>query len=266
MRVLFIGDVFGTPGVRAAAAYLKQEAAGFDFMIVNGENAAGGFGLTRKHFQTLRDAGADVVTLGNHSFDQAEALELVEETPRLLRPANYPPGTPGLGSYVYDLGAAGRLAVIQVMGRIFMDPLDDPFRSVDEALERVPADVPVVVEFHAEATSEKKVMLHHLAGRVAALVGTHTHVQTADETLFKGTAYITDIGMTGVQASSIGMRFEEVHERLVAKLPRRFKPAEGPATVCAVAIEIEGTRATGIRRLWLPAEASEHEEDALVMP
>src|SRR5690606_12186511 len=228
--------VFGTPGLRAAAAYLRRERSAYDLAIVNGENAAGGFGLTRKHFQYLRDAGADVVTLGNHSFDQAEALEVVEETPRLLRPANYPPGTPGLGSYVFDAGTAGRLAVVQVMGRIFMDPLDDPFRAIDEALERVPAEVPVFVEFHAEATSEKKVMLHHVAGRVAALVGTHTHVQTADETLYKGTAYITDVGMTGVQASSIGMRFEEVFERLVAKLPRRYRPAEGPATVCAVAV------------------------------
>lgn len=257
MRVLFIGDVFGTPGLRAAAAYLRRERANYDLAIVNGENAAGGFGITRKHFDTLRNAGADVVTLGNHSFDQAEALELVEETPRLLRPANYPAGTPGLGAYVYQTDGAGRIAVIQVMGRIFMDPLDDPFRTVDEALDLIPEGVPVIVEFHAEATSEKKVMLHHLAGRAAALVGTHTHVQTADETLYKGTAYITDIGMTGVQASSIGMRFEEVHERLVAKLPRRYRPAEGPATVCAVALEISGTRATAIRRLWEAGSAGE---------
>lgn len=250
MKVLFIGDVFGTPGVRAATAYLRREGGGYDFVAVNGENAAGGFGLTRKHFEQLRNAGADVVTLGNHSFDQVEALELVEETPRLLRPANYPPGTPGLGSYVYDAGNAGRVAVVQVMGRIFMDPFDDPFRAVDDAIESVPHDLPVIVEFHAEATSEKKVMLHHLAGRVAALVGTHTHVQTADETIYKGTAYITDVGMTGVQASSIGMRFEEVHERLVAKLPRRYRPATGPATVCGVALDLDGTRAISIERIW----------------
>ncbi|HZJ08756.1 MAG TPA: TIGR00282 family metallophosphoesterase [Trueperaceae bacterium] len=263
MKLLFIGDVFGTPGVQAATAFLRGERARFDFVIVNGENAAGGFGITRRHFELLIGAGADVVTLGNHSFDQAEALELVEETPRLLRPANYPAGTPGLGAHVFEAGAAGRVGVVQVMGRIFMDPLDDPFRVVDDAIERIPAGVPIVVEFHAEATSEKKVMLHHLAGRVAALVGTHTHVQTADETIYKGTAYLTDVGMTGVQNSSIGMRFEEVHERLVAKLPRRYRPATGPATVCAVAIEIAGTRATAVERIWHLANDTESREDEL---
>lgn len=250
MKVLFIGDVFGTPGIRAATAYLRRERAGYDLAIVNGENSAGGFGITRRHFELLRSAGADVVTLGNHGFDQAEALELVEETPRLLRPANYPAGTPGLGAGVFDAGEAGRVAVVQVMGRIFMDPLDDPFRVVDDAIEGLPANVPIIVDFHAEATSEKKVMLHHLAGRVAALLGTHTHVQTADETVYKGTAYISDVGMTGVQASSIGMRFEEVHERLVRKIPRRYRPATGPATVCGVAIDLRGTRATAIERIW----------------
>src|SRR5690606_8662994 len=126
-----------------------------------GENAAGGFGLTRRHFEQLRAAGADVVTLGNHGFDQSEALEVVEETTRLLRPANYPRGTPGVGAAVYDSADGGRVAVVQVMGRVLMEALDDPFRAVDDAIESLPADVPIVVELHAEATSEKKVMLHH---------------------------------------------------------------------------------------------------------
>jgi metallophosphoesterase (TIGR00282 family) len=250
VRLLFIGDVFGTPGMAAAVAFLKRERHAFDFVIVNGENAAGGFGITRRHFEQLRAAGADVVTLGNHGFDQADALEVVEETTRLLRPANYPTGTPGVGSAVFETADGGRVGVVQVMGRVFMEALDDPFRAVDDAIEVMPAGVPIVLELHAEATSEKKVMLHHVAGRVAALVGTHTHVQTADETVHRGTAYITDVGMTGVQVSSIGMAFDEVHHRMTTKLPRRYKPATGKATVCAVAIDIEGTRATSIRRIW----------------
>lgn len=259
VRLLFIGDVFGTPGMTAAVAFLKRERPNYDFIIVNGENAAGGFGLTRRHFEQLRSAGADVVTLGNHGFDQSDALELVEETTRLVRPANYPTGTPGVGAGVYDTATGERVAVIQVMGRVFMDALDDPFRAVDDALEGLPADVPVLVELHAEATSEKKVMLHHVAGRVAALVGTHTHVQTADETVHRGTAYLTDVGMTGVQVSSIGMAFDEVHHRMTKKLPKRYRPATGKATVCAVAIDIEGTRATSITRIWADEHGGEHD-------
>lgn len=239
----------------AAVTYLRRERPNYDFVIVNGENAAGGFGLTRRHFEQLRAAGADVVTLGNHGFDQTEALEVVEETTRLLRPANYPPGTPGVGAAVYETADGGRVGVVQVMGRVFMEALDDPFRAVDAAIESLPVGVPIIVDMHAEATSEKKVMLHHVAGRVAGLVGTHTHVQTADETLHRGTAYITDVGMTGVQVSSIGMAFDEVHHRMTTKLPRRYKPATGKATVCAVVLEISGTRALGIQRVWVDVEA-----------
>lgn len=257
VRVLFIGDVFATPGMHAAQQFLKQHGSEYDFVIVNGENSAGGFGITRKHFDQLRAAGADVVTLGNHGFDQNGTVELVENTPRLLRAANYPPGTPGLGSHVYDTKGGERIAVMQLMGRVFMDALDCPFRAADDALESLPADVPVIVEFHAEATSEKKVMGFHLFGRVAAVLGTHTHVTTADECVHKGTAYITDVGMTGVQNSSIGMGYEEVHARFVHKLPHRYRPAEGPATLNAVEVDIAGTRATAIRRLrWEAGRAT----------
>ncbi len=252
MRILFVGDVFATPGMRAATSFVAERRPEYDLVIVNGENAAGGFGITRRHLEQLLTAGADVVTLGNHAFDQNEVLELLEETPRLLRPANLPVGTPGTGHSVVQTASGDRAVVVQVMGRIFMDPIDDPFRVMDEVLDAAPAGVPVIVDFHAEATSEKKVMLHHLAGRVAALVGTHTHVQTADETVYKGTAYITDVGMTGVQGSSIGMRYEDVFHRLVVKLPRRYRPAEGQATVCAVTMEVAGTRARSIERLWVP--------------
>ena len=249
MRVLFVGDVFATPGLRAARAFVARERDAYDFVIVNGENAAGGFGLTRKHYRVLRDAGADVVTLGNHAFDQKETAELLEESPRLLRPLNYPPGTPGLGAGTYDVPGHGRICVAQVMGRVFMEALDDPFRALDALLEGVPTDVPVVVDVHAEATSEKKVLGWHLAGRAAAAIGTHTHVPTADATVMNGTAYVTDVGMTGVQGSAIGMAFDEVHARFRDFRRRRFKPAEGTATVNALAIELDGTRARSVRRV-----------------
>ena len=256
MRALFIGDVFATPGMTVALAFLKQHSQDYDFVIVNGENSAGGFGITKRHFDQLRAAGADVVTLGNHGFDKPDTNELLENNPRLLRAANYPPGTPGLGYHVYEAHNGQRVAVAQLMGRVFMEPLDCPFRAADDVLESLPAGVPVIVEFHAEATSEKKVMGYHLAGRAAAVLGTHTHVTTADETVFKGTAYITDVGMTGVQNSSIGMGFEEVHARFVSKVPVRYRPAEGPATLNAVELELEGTRATAIRRLRWEAESA----------
>ncbi|MFA5569471.1 MAG: TIGR00282 family metallophosphoesterase [Trueperaceae bacterium] len=249
MRVLFVGDVFATPGMKAAQAYLAAVRNDYDFVIVNGENAAGGFGITRKQFEQLRNAGADVVTLGNHAFDQSEVMELLEETPRLLRPANYPPGTPGLGWHVFEPRGGGRIAVAQLMGRVFLDPLDDPYRAADAILEQLDDSVPIIVDFHAEATSEKKVMGFHLAGRVSAVLGTHTHVTTADEQVFKGTAYITDVGMTGVQNSSIGLAFEEVHSRFDTKLPARYRPAQGRGTVNAVAIELDGRRAVSVRRV-----------------
>ena len=258
MRVLFVGDVFATPGLRAARAYLPRVRDDYDFVIVNGENAAGGFGITRKHFEQLRAAGADAVTLGNHTFDTPEAAELLEETPHLVRPLNYPPGTPGLGAATFTARTGERITVAQVMGRVYMDPLDDPFRALDDLLDRLNDQDALIVDVHAEATSEKKVLGWHLAGRASAVVGTHTHVQTADESLLHGTAYVTDVGMTGVQASSIGMEFDAVHHRFTRKTPRRFRPAHGPATVCAVALEIEGRRARSIRRIqWRHDDAED---------
>lgn len=249
MHLLFIGDVFSTPGVRALQAFLEERRDAFDLIVANGENAAGGFGLTRKHFDQMRAAGVDVVTLGNHSWDQREIIELVEETPRLIRPLNYPVGTPGLGSVTVESRTGELVTVMQAMGRVFMDAIEDPFRAVDDALTELPQGRPVIVDFHAEATSEKKVMGYHLRGRVAAVVGTHTHVQTADEGVYGGTATITDVGMTGVQDSSIGMAFEEVHRRFVTKMPHRFRPATGLGTLCGVAITLAGDRASNIERV-----------------
>ncbi|MDZ7801514.1 MAG: TIGR00282 family metallophosphoesterase [Trueperaceae bacterium] len=260
MRVLFVGDVFATPGMKAARSYLDRVRPDYDFVIVNGENAAGGRGITRKHYQQLRAAGADVVTLGNHTFDQPEVHGLLEETQHLLRPMNYPPGTPGLGAATFTAADGSRITVAQVMGRVFMDPLDDPFRALDDLIDRCPAGEALVLDLHAEATSEKKVLLHHVAGRVSAAIGSHTHVQTADETVVNGTAYITDVGMTGVQHSAIGMAYEEVHHRFTRKTPKRFRPAEGPATVCAVSFVLDGARARSVERLRWTAEQAAQDE------
>ena len=255
VRVLFIGDVFSTPGYTVARSYLNRVQDDFDFIIVNGENVAGGFGITRKHFDGLLDAGADVVTLGNHTFDAQGTPELLESTPRLVRPLNYPPGAPGLGYSTLEARTGERVTVAQLMGRIFLPALDDPFRAADELLETLPAGGTVIVDFHAEATSEKKAMGEFLAGRVAAVIGTHTHVQTADEIVKRGTAYLTDVGMTGVQDSAIGMGFSEVLYRFTTGLPRRYRPADAPGTVCAAALTLSSGRATAIERIqWREPE------------
>lgn len=249
MRLLFIGDVYGAPGLSVTQAYLRQHRHGYDLIVANGENCAGGFGITRRHFETLRAAGVDVVTLGNHTFDQPEAADLLEETPRLIRPLTYPRGTPGVGFVTLEARDGSRVTVGQVMGRIFMDAMDDPFEAADSIVEAAGDDDPVIVEVHAEATSEKRVLAYHLEGRASAVIGTHTHVQTADEAIHRGTASITDVGMSGVQHSSIGMRFDEVYHRMRTKRPKRFKPATGSGTLCAVAIEIDGRRACSIERI-----------------
>lgn len=262
MRVLFIGDVFATPGIRVVQRYLQAHAAEYDLIVANGENTAGGFGITRKHFQELRTAGVDVVTLGNHAFDQAEAAELLEETPRLIRPATYPVGTPGLGHVSVQARNGARATVGQVMGRVFVEAGDDPFAAADAIVDAAGPEDAVIIEMHAEATSEKKVMAYHLQGRASAVIGTHTHVQTADEIVVDGTASITDVGMSGVQHSSIGLQFEEVHARQLTKRPRRFKPATGSGTLCAVIIEIEGRRAKHIERLQWRANGVAGEDES----
>lgn len=242
-------------------AYLAQHRHAYDFIIANGENAAGGFGLTRKHFEQMLDAGVDAVTLGNHTWDARDTAELLEETTRLIRPLNYPPGTPGLGAASFTTRGGERITVAQVMGRIFMEPLDCPFRAIDAVAEGLPDQEALIVDFHAEATSEKRVMGYHLSGRAAAVIGTHTHVQTADERVVKGTAYITDVGMTGVQDSAIGMAFEEVHYRFVTRLPRRYRPADKAGTLCGVAMTIEAGRARQIERIQWQDERDERVKD-----
>lgn len=247
MRVLFIGDIVGRPGREAAAslvATLRNECAA-DFVIANAENAAGGTGLTPALARELLGrAGIDALTLGNHAWAKKEIYPYLQNEGRVLRPLNYPPGAPGQGMAVFET-TCGMLALLVLQGRVFMEPVDDPFRAADAELEALgDAARAIIVDFHAEATSEKQAMAWHLAGRVAAVIGTHTHVQTADERIMDGgTAYITDVGMTGPVNSIIGMRRDTVMKRFATGLPSRFEVAEGPACLCAVLVELE--EATG---------------------
>ena len=246
MRLLFIGDIVGRTGRTMLLETLPglRRRWSLDFVVVNGENAAGGFGITETICDEFLDAGADCVTLGNHAFDQREALVFIERQEKLLRPVNYPPGTPGRGAYVYETHDGGRVLVMNVMGRVFMDPLDDPFAAVERELSACPlghgCDA-VVIDMHAETTSEKYGMGHFADGRATLVVGTHTHVPTADaQILPHGTAYLTDAGMTGDYDSVIGMDKEEPVRRFTRRIPgARFEPAAGPATLCGVAVETD---------------------------
>ena len=246
MRLIFLGDVVGRTGREAVLRELPLLKDRFrpDFVAVNGENAAHGFGITEEIYHALRDAGADVVTLGNHSFDQREALVFIERAPALIRPVNYPAGAPGRGAALFPARNGGRVLVINAMGRIFMDPLDDPFAAVDREVQACPlvrgADA-IVVDIHAEATSEKQSLGHFLDGRVSLVIGTHTHAPTADHQILSGgTAFMSDVGMTGDFQSVIGMNKDEPLSRFLRKLPgSKFAAADGPATLCAIAVETD---------------------------
>ena len=245
MRLLFIGDVVGRSGRAAVIEKVPELRSrwGLDFVVVNGENAAGGFGVTETIFEEFLAAGVDAVTLGNHAFDQREALVFIDRQPRLVRPANYPAGTPGRGAVIIENGNGKRLLVINVMGRMFMEALDDPFAALDRELAAYPlgeACDAIVVDAHAEATSEKVALGLFANGRASLVVGTHTHVPSADHRILSGgTAFITDVGMTGDYDSVIGMEKEEPLRRFTRRIPSgRFEPALGPATLCGVAIEI----------------------------
>ncbi|NBN65249.1 TIGR00282 family metallophosphoesterase [Microvirga tunisiensis] len=246
MRLLFLGDLVGRSGRSAVIDALPGLISDhhLDFVVVNGENSASGFGITEEILQDVLDAGADVVTTGNHIWDQRETLVYIERQPRLLRPANYPAGTPGRGVNLFTARNGARVAVVNVMGRVYMDALDDPFASVERAIADCPlgqvADA-IVVDMHAEATSEKQAMGHFLDGRVSLVVGTHTHVPTADHQILPGgTAYLSDAGMCGDYDSVLGMDKEEPLNRFLRKVPgARFTPALGEATICGVAVETD---------------------------
>jgi metallophosphoesterase (TIGR00282 family) len=245
MRILFIGDVVGRSGRNAVLEHAPALRARWDldFLVVNGENAAGGFGLTEAIFEDFLAAGVDAVTLGNHAFDQREALVFIERQPRLIRPVNYPPGTPGRGAAIVENKRGARLFVVNVLGRIFMDALDDPFAALERELSAHPLGETceaILIDAHAEATSEKWALGHFADGRASLVVGTHTHVPSADHRILAGgTGFVTDVGMTGDYDSVIGMEKEEPMRRFTRRIPSgRFEPAVGPATLCAVAAEV----------------------------
>jgi len=262
MRILFIGDIFGRPGRTIVQERLKGMVRehSIGLIIANGENSAAGFGITPSLAEDLFDLGVDVITTGNHVWDKREILDYFEiangnegdRARRLLRPANYPPDMPGWGLYEGKKNGVP-YAVINLQGRIFMASNDDPFRTVDQLLKQVQAKI-IFVDIHAEATSEKVAMGWYLDGRVSAVVGTHTHIPTADERVLpKGTAYITDVGMTGPYDSVIGVQKELVVGKFLSNMPVRFEPATGDVRLCAVIVDCEEAtgRASSIQRLTL---------------
>jgi 2',3'-cyclic-nucleotide 2'-phosphodiesterase len=260
MRILFIGDIVGRSGRAAVLERLPGLVRDWklDFVAINGENAAGGFGITEAIYQEFLDAGADVVTGGNHSWDQKEALVFIERAPKLLRPINYPAGTPGRGATMVDARNGARVLVVNVMGRAFMDPLDDPFAAVERELAacalKHAADA-IIVDMHCEATSEKQAMGHFCDGRVSLVVGTHTHTPTADHHILSGgTAFISDVGMTGSRTSVLGVKPAQVLEGMTTQMPVKFETADEDVWVMGAVVKInERGLADSIEQIMVPA-------------
>ncbi|HEX9801449.1 MAG TPA: TIGR00282 family metallophosphoesterase [Thermoanaerobaculia bacterium] len=259
MRLLFVGDVVGKPGRRALARLLPRlvDDQRADYVVVNVENAAGGFGVTPEIFAELAELPIHCCTSGNHVWDKKEALELLDREPRLLRPANYPEGNPGRGVHVGETAAGVRVATLHLEGQVFMKNLDSPFRVAERLLAALPADVKVrFVDFHAEATSEKQALGIFLDGRVSAVVGTHTHVPTADERVLPGgTAFLTDVGMTGPYEGVIGFKAERVLPRFLLQTPTTFEVAKRDVRLAAAVVDVDEAsgRARGIERLLVAA-------------
>lgn len=259
MNILFIGDIIGNPGRKAVAALLpelRRELA-VDFVVANGENSAGGVGITKAVLDELLGCGIDAITTGNHVWDKREIIPVIADEPQLLRPANYPPGTPGRGWNRFACGGK-TIGVVNLSGRVYMPPLDCPFRLVDEILDELADCDYLLVDFHAEATSEKIAMGWHLDGRATAVLGTHTHVQTADERVLPGgSAYITDAGMAGPRDSVLGVKCEPVLAKFLTGMPARFEVADGDVIVNGVLIETESSgraakRIERLARIWRP--------------
>jgi len=258
MKILMIGDVVAKPGRLAVLERIQdlREQYSIDLAIMNAENLAGGFSVTPALCDQLFSSGIDVMTSGNHIFDKKEAIPYIAKQPRLLRPANYPPNTPGSGLWSGVVNGTP-VAVLNVMGRVFMPPSDDPFRTIDQLLHSIPATKVRIVDVHAEATSEKVAMGWYLDGRVSAVLGTHTHVQTADERLLpKGTAYLTDIGMTGSYSGVIGMNKDDVIARFTSAIAKRAEHSTAQARICAAVVDVdeETGKARSIERLNLSHE------------
>jgi len=255
VKILYIGDIMGEPGRRAVGRMVPRVVSQrqVDVVIGNGENVAGGFGITPELAEELFEMGLSVITTGNHAWDKKEILDYFPREPRLLRPANYPVGVPGNGSYVVETPGGEKLGVLQLMGRAYMPTLDCPFQVAKREVAKLKREAAaVLVDMHAEATSEKMAMGHYLDGDVIAVVGTHTHVQTADEQILpKGTAYLTDIGMTGPLHGVIGVKKELAIEKFLTGMPKRFEVASGPTVFCAVLIEVDAQlgKAIAIERI-----------------
>jgi 2',3'-cyclic-nucleotide 2'-phosphodiesterase len=255
MRLLFVGDVFGKPGREVLSRWLPDFVGdrGVDFVIVNGENAANGAGITSKIAERMLAGGVDIITTGNHVWRQKEVYGFLASDDRIVRPANYPVGAPGRGLTVRPVASGGEVAVINLAGELYLNTGLSPFRIVDRLVDEAQqlADT-ILVDLHGEATSEKVAMGHYLDGRVTAVVGTHTHVQTSDARVLPGgTAYITDVGMTGPRDSVIGVRTDVILRRFTTELPQQFEVADGPVRLDAVLIDAEGGRATAIETLDL---------------
>lgn len=245
MNVLFIGDIMGEPGRRVLLKHLSKVVQDhhIDLVIGNGENAAGGFGITPEIAEDLFDLGLSAITLGNHAWDKREAFEYLQKEDRVLRPANYPEGVPGKGTCLLETVHGERLGILQLMGRVFMPMVDCPFRVAERELAGLmPHTHHILVDMHAETTSEKMAMGYFLDGKVSAVVGTHTHVQTADEQILpQGTGYITDVGMTGPVQSVIGMKPNLVIQKFLTQLPRRFEVATGPSVLSGAVLNFDHT-------------------------
>ncbi len=255
MRILFIADVVGKDGRRAVKSILPA-FDGVDLVIANGENAAGGLGITPKLARELFRSGVHVITTGNHLFRRAEIAPMLDEEPRILRPQNFRSRAPGKGYGIFETPSGERVGVLNLVGQLYMDPADDPVSAADAILDGPLADAPVrILDFHAEATGEKQGMFHYLDGRVTAVIGTHTHVQTADEKVSaQGTAYISDAGMTGATDSVIGMDPRPVLEGIRTGLPQRYMPGKGGVELQGVLVDVYGStgRATAITRVKEP--------------
>jgi 2',3'-cyclic-nucleotide 2'-phosphodiesterase len=251
--VLFLGDIVGHPGRKAMQRFLPRLVQKYSptIVVANGENAAGGVGITEEIGREMF-LQVDVLTSGNHIWDKKEAIPYLEKEQRLIRPANYPAGNPGRGSYIYRDGGSIKIAVLNLQGRVFMDAIDCPFRRADVEVEALRLETPVIiVDFHAEATSEKQALGWHLDGRVSAVIGTHTHVPTADEKILPGgTAYITDAGMAGGYRSVIGIRKEQALQKFLTGRPQRFEPSKEGSTLTSIFIKIDGAtgKALSIKR------------------
>lgn len=272
MRIMFIADITGRPGRWIVSQLLwgfkkKHEV---EFVIANVENAAGGYGVTKEISQKLFTYGVDVQTSGNHIWDRQEAHDLLDSEPYLLRPANYPPGVPGIGSVVKKSDKGIPVGVLNIQGRVYMKEIDCPFRVADREINRLRDEAAIIfVDFHAEATSEKQAMGYYLDGRVSALIGTHTHVQTADERIFpKGTAYLTDAGMTGPHDSVLWVRPQDALRRFLTGLPHRFQMAEGDVKMSGVIVDVDEKtgKATHIERYRLDYDGSQPVREYFDLP